>query len=83
MMRFISLSCLVAGAAAAQIQSVSFQQAFSVGNLGGGQLEIAANLTKAQLSFVEEAAFTALTHPNFPSYQVRVKKTNFCDPTVK
>ncbi|KAI0698881.1 Alpha/Beta hydrolase protein [Cytidiella melzeri] len=26
--------------------------------------------------------FTTLEHPRFPAYQVRVKKTNFCDPTV-
>lgn len=27
--------------------------------------------------------YTALTHPRFPAHQVRVKKTDFCDPTVK
>ena len=27
--------------------------------------------------------FTTLTHPSFSRHQVRVKKTNFCDPTVK
>lgn len=34
-------------------------------------------------SIVDGAAFTTLAHPNFPSHQVRVKKTVFCDPTVK
>lgn len=28
-------------------------------------------------------SFTALKHPSFPSHQVRIKLTNFCDPTVK
>lgn len=27
--------------------------------------------------------FTVLTHPRFRNHQVRVKKTDFCDPTVK
>jgi len=27
--------------------------------------------------------FTALSHPKFPNHRVRVKKSNFCDPTVK
>lgn len=27
--------------------------------------------------------FTTLNHPGFPAHQVRVKKTEFCDPTVK
>ncbi|PCH41605.1 alpha/beta-hydrolase [Wolfiporia cocos MD-104 SS10] len=26
--------------------------------------------------------YTTLVHPRFPSHQVRVKKSNFCDPTV-
>ncbi|KAI0260964.1 peptidase S10 serine carboxypeptidase [Gloeopeniophorella convolvens] len=26
--------------------------------------------------------FAALTHPHFPGYGVRIKKTEFCDPTV-
>lgn len=32
---------------------------------------------------VAEGAFTELTHESFPSYGVRIKKTAFCDPTVK
>ena len=27
--------------------------------------------------------FTVLRHPDLPEYGVRVKKTRFCDPTVK
>ena len=26
---------------------------------------------------------TVLEHPRFPAYQVRMKKSEFCDPTVK
>lgn len=35
------------------------------------------------LSSVEAGRYTLLTHPHFPSHRVRVKRTKFCDPTVK
>ena len=35
----------------------------------------------SELGSTEE--FTTLVHPKFPYHQVRVKKTDFCDPTVK
>ncbi|KAJ7288107.1 Alpha/Beta hydrolase protein [Mycena rebaudengoi] len=34
------------------------------------------------LDILSETSFTALAHPEFPRYGVRVKKTNFCDETV-
>ena len=36
-----------------------------------------------QLSSIGDSEFTALTHPQFPNHRVRIKKSNFCDPTVK
>ncbi|TFK38771.1 serine carboxypeptidase [Crucibulum laeve] len=35
------------------------------------------------LSILSETEFTSLTHPVFPNYNVRIKKTSFCDETVK
>ncbi|KDR70098.1 hypothetical protein GALMADRAFT_76614 [Galerina marginata CBS 339.88] len=35
------------------------------------------------LSILSESEFTTLGHPEFPRYSVRVKKTSFCDETVK
>jgi hypothetical protein len=35
------------------------------------------------LSSVTSTDFTAISHPHFPNHQVRIKKSNFCDPTVK
>ena len=35
------------------------------------------------LSALSEHEFTSLSHPFFPNYGVRVKKTKFCDGTVK
>ena len=39
--------------------------------------------TRALASVTSQDEFVALTHPRFPAHQVRVKKTPFCDPTVK
>ena len=27
--------------------------------------------------------FTVLSHPRFPTHQVRIKRSDFCDPTVR
>jgi hypothetical protein len=35
------------------------------------------------LSSIGDSEYTALTHPRFPNHRVRIKKSNFCDPTVK
>jgi hypothetical protein len=35
------------------------------------------------LSDVPESHWTFLSHPSHPGYGVRVKKSNFCDDTVK
>ena len=35
------------------------------------------------LSSIGSEGFTAVSHPKFPNHRVRVKKSNFCDPTVK
>ena len=35
------------------------------------------------LSALSESVFTHMSHPIFPHYGVRIKKTKFCDGTVK
>ncbi|KAF6758881.1 serine carboxypeptidase, partial [Ephemerocybe angulata] len=35
------------------------------------------------LSILSETQFTTLEHPAFPKHSVRIKKSNFCDETVK
>lgn len=43
-----------------------------------------ANITTMHLSSLAAGeGFITLNHPRFPAHQVRVKKTDFCDPTVK
>ena len=39
--------------------------------------------TRPLASVTSQDAFVALAHPRFPAHQVRVKKSDFCDPTVK
>jgi hypothetical protein len=42
------------------------------------------NVTELHLSQITaDQSFTTLKHPKFPFHRVRVKKTQFCDPTVK
>ena len=35
------------------------------------------------LSLLSTTEFTTLGHPAFPKYDVRIKKSNFCDGTVR
>ena len=52
------------------------------GNLG--HAPAAHNITTQRLSALTgEQGYTALSHPLYPNHRVRVKKTDFCDPTVK
>ncbi len=39
--------------------------------------------TRSLSSIVSQNDFLALSHPRFPAHQVRIKKSEFCDPTVK
>jgi hypothetical protein len=43
----------------------------------------ASQVQPLHLSSIGSGGFTALSHPSFPNYRVRVKKSHFCDPTVK
>ncbi|KIJ27001.1 hypothetical protein M422DRAFT_191548, partial [Sphaerobolus stellatus SS14] len=44
--------------------------------------ESSLQVTPLHLNSISET-FTALKHPSFPAHQVRIKRTDFCDPTVK
>ena len=49
-----------------------------------GGSDHAANINTLLLSnLVPGDDFITLNHPSFPAHQVRVKKTEFCDSTVK
>ncbi|KAJ7898651.1 serine carboxypeptidase [Mycena olivaceomarginata] len=71
-LRTIIAACLFTGFVSAS------QQIFSV-----PEVNAAANFTPiGTLDVLSEHSFTALTHPEFPAYGVRIKKTNFCDEGV-
>lgn len=45
---------------------------------------VASGVSTMHLSAVSSGdEYTSLTHPLFPEHGVRIKKTDFCDPTVK
>lgn len=47
-------------------------------------LGVLANTSRpTHLSVVSSDAFTTLTHPKFPKHGIRIRKSSFCDPTVK
>ncbi|KAI0939054.1 hypothetical protein AcW1_004193 [Taiwanofungus camphoratus] len=47
------------------------------------QQMLAGGSTLRLSSITSEDRYTALAHSSFPSYQVRIKKSKFCDSTVK
>lgn len=74
---------LICGALAADQVILNSDSAFWRNNRG---LNLSGNaiyntLTLASIKSTDE--FTTLIHPDIPGHRVRVKKTNFCDPTVK
>lgn len=52
----------------------------SVASIPSQQNETRASL---HLSALQATEYTTLSHPTFPGHRVRVKKSAFCDPTVK
>ncbi|KAJ7244362.1 serine carboxypeptidase [Mycena rebaudengoi] len=71
--RLAVLSILVTSAFASQTVFTS------PANLGTPQEFIPAGT----LDILSDTSFTALAHPKFPKYGVRIKKSNFCDETVR
>ena len=76
-----SLLALISLAAYALAQHFDTQE--PIGSFPGVP-ELGRNVTTMRLSELASTdEFTALVHPKFPYHQVRIKKTKFCDPTVK
>ncbi|KII86255.1 hypothetical protein PLICRDRAFT_43837 [Plicaturopsis crispa FD-325 SS-3] len=83
-MKFALLYSVVLGVAAAASAS---QQAFlgsgSPGAFKGASYDEGLFTPVGDLGALSETAFTTLGHPAFPNYGVRIKKSTFCDETVK
>ena len=76
-----SLLALVSLASCVLAQRFNVQE--PVGSFPGVP-DLGRNVTTMHLSELGSTdEFTALVHPKFPNHQVRVKKTKFCDLTVK
>lgn len=74
------LSVIVAGLAGVWAIQKPFQDyALQTPRLGQDD----HNQTLHLSSLSSQNGFISLSNPRFPAHQVRIKKTNFCDPTVK
>ncbi|KAK7036761.1 hypothetical protein VNI00_011427 [Paramarasmius palmivorus] len=64
------------------------QAAFNTTNLTSNPVQNVLSLDQRlytpieSLNFLSKAEFTVLRHPLFPKHSARIKKTDFCDPTV-
>ncbi|KAI5122141.1 hypothetical protein M0805_000788 [Coniferiporia weirii] len=59
------------------------QAVLDVGIEGFGEPESTMNFTTMHLASLQATdSFTTLVHPRFPTHQVRIKKSDFCDPAV-
>jgi hypothetical protein len=67
----------------ASLAAVSAQASQTV--LGASDAFSDAGLFTAveSLSYLSHDEFTTLRHPHFSKHSVRIKKSDFCDPTVK
>lgn len=78
------LACLSASAVLAGFPDVLKVQGFNAASPSGFRSQGGLNASEqVQLSSVSSDDYTLLSNPRFPGHQVRVKKSSFCDPTVK
>lgn len=76
--RLSGLLAVVAVASAAQ-HSFTVQQGV---NFAADQYDAGLFTPLGDLSALSTDVYTALSHPLFPNYNVRIKKSDFCDGTV-
>ncbi|EIN10271.1 peptidase S10 serine carboxypeptidase [Punctularia strigosozonata HHB-11173 SS5] len=75
----LGLALLQGAQAAWRDQSVLGSNALPTAHVS----ELLLNASEIHLSSITNThGYVALTHAKYPSHQVRVKKTDFCDPTV-
>ncbi|KIP06688.1 hypothetical protein PHLGIDRAFT_128116 [Phlebiopsis gigantea 11061_1 CR5-6] len=58
------------------------QQSFSVGANAFASYDAGLFSPMEDMNLLSTAEFTTLSHPFFPKYNVRIKKSDFCDGTV-
>lgn len=83
MFRSLAVWAGVALGAVAGAQQVAFGVGASMRPMDAASNLLGNVSTRSLASVTSQDAFVALTHPKFPAHQVRIKKSEFCDPTVK
>lgn len=87
--RRIALGALLASAIAyahLQAPSSSYTRGAGMGSnahLNRESVDDGSSTPPETLAYAREDNFTTVKHPYFPEYQVRVKKTKFCDEGVE
>ena len=59
------------------------QQPFSIGNSGFESYDAGLFSPMEDLSLLSTSEFTTLGHPLFPNYNVRIKKSDFCESSAR
>lgn len=72
----------IAAVAGAAQHSFTVQQGVSSDRLAGDQYDAGLFTPLGDLSALSTDVYTILSHPFFPNYNVRIKKSHFCDGTV-
>ncbi|KAJ3753039.1 serine carboxypeptidase [Lentinula raphanica] len=77
-----SLLVLVLGGLASQVPLTTTYTVANTSSHSDANWEPQFFTPLESLSFVKDSTFSTLSHPFFPKYSVRIKKSGFCDPTV-
>jgi hypothetical protein len=75
---FSACICIVAGFSPQLLPSRSSGLAFN-----GPNYEAQWQVPSLNLTSVPSEDFINLVHPAYPNHAVRIKRSHFCDPTVK
>ena len=82
MFRSLAVPALLALGVAAK--ALGLQVVLDSGAASIGALSLnGTRSTQSLASVTSYDEFVSLTHSRYPSHRVRVKKSDFCDPTVK
>ena len=80
---FAGLSSSVALLGLAALSSAFSQKPLSVGSSSFESYDTGLFNPVEDLGLLSTADYTTLGHPLFPNYDVRIKKSDFCDGTVR
>lgn len=82
MFKAVSSCFLLLGLAVSSTFGVA-QKPFSVGTSAFDSYDAGLFSPMEDLGLLSTSEFTTLGHPLFPNYNVRIKKSDFCDGSVR